>query len=150
MADTKISAFNAATTVTSTDVVPIVQNGGNYKLSMQTMFSNIPVMIVSTQASESPAAGTSTTPTALSTSIKDSLVTSASGVGYYSLAAGTQGLRKLIIASGLGASATASVAVTGGLGVANITFNANNQLVELENVNASWYVKHFTSGVTIA
>ncbi len=142
MADKRITDLTSATTLNLADFFVIVQGGTTVNITAQTLLSNLPQAPITVQPAETPASG------ALSTAVRDSLVTSASGATAYTLAAGTHGTRKLIACSTLGASATAAVTVTGGAGFTTITFSAIGQNAELENISGTWFVTS-SRGVTI-
>lgn len=140
--DKKVSELTSAVTAGVTDTFPVVQSGTSLKMSLATLFSNVPTAVISTVAAEAPASG------ALSTAIEDSVVTSATGTTNYTLAAGTQGMRKHIMCDAI-AGTSAVVTVTGGSGFTTITFNAVGQTAYLKYTNAKWYV-FGSRGVTIA
>ncbi len=143
MADKKISQLTAASTVNSVDIFPIVQAGSTLQLSFATLLANLPNQPINITAAETPASG------ALSTSNLYSLITSASGVTAYTLAAGTHGTQKVIAVQTLGAGASATVTITGGTGVTTLTFNAVGQFVHLINIGGYWFVAGYR-GATIA
>lgn len=134
MADKKISELVSATSVNTADFFPMVQAGTTVKIDFATLLSKLPAQPIVIQAAEAPASG------ALSTATRDSKVTSATGVTNYTLAAGTHGMKKLIVAPTMGAGASAVVTVTSGIGFTTLTFNAIGQSVEVENVSGSWFV----------
>lgn len=136
MADLKISQLVSATTVNTTDLFVMVQGGSTVKVDIATFLSKLPASPTVVQAQEAPGSG------ALSTAIRSSLITSATGTTNYTLAAGTHGQQKLIGVQTLGASALAVVTVSsqsfGTLGT--ITFNAVGDSVLLENINGIWFI----------
>jgi hypothetical protein len=141
LADKKISELVSATTVNTTDYFPIVQGGTTLKLDMATFLSHLPAPAIELPAQESPASG------ALSTAVKTSLITSATGATNYTLAAGTHGMKKVIAAQTMGGSATAIVTVTSGTGFTTLTFNTAGDYVSLENINGFWFISGNTSVV---
>ncbi len=143
MADKKISQLTAASSVNGVDIFPIVQSGSTLQLSFATLLANLPAQPINITAQESPASG------ALSTSLLYSEVTSSTGVTNYTLAAGTHGTQKYIAVATLGASASAVVTITNGIGVTTLTFNAVGQLVHLINIGGSWFVAG-VHGATVA
>jgi hypothetical protein len=143
MADKKISELVSATVVNTTDFFPLVQAGTTLKLDMNTFLTNLPIDIKVVQPAETPVSG------AISTAVRASLISSATGATNYTLAAGKHGSKKIIACNSLGASATAVVTVTGGTGFTTLTFNAIGQVVTLENISGNWYVDGF-HGATIA
>lgn len=142
MADKKISELVSATVVNGVDFFAFVQGGTTLKMDFTTLFSKLPQTPIVLQPHEAPVSG------ALSTATKNSLVSSAAGTTNYTLAAGTSGLKKTIVCSSM-AGTNAVVTVTGGTGVASLTFTAAGQSADLECINNTWYVLG-SHGVTIA
>lgn len=134
MADKKISELVSATVLNLTDFFPIVQAGTTLKIDLTTFLAKLPGQPIIALAQEAPASG------ALSTSNKYSVVTSAAGAVNYTLAAGTHGVNKVIVAPAMGVDATAVVTVKSGVGFTTLRFNAAGQAVHLENVGGSWYI----------
>jgi hypothetical protein len=135
MADKKISQLATASTVNTGDVFPLVQAGSTLQCSIATLLANLPSLPTVVQTPESPSSG------ALSLSIETSLVTSATGVTNYTLAAGTNGQAKMIAAQTMGGSASVVVTITSGTNIATVTFNAAGQSASLKNIGGYWFVK---------
>ena len=133
MADKKISELTSATIVNTTDLLVLVQAGTTLKLDIATLLSHLPSQPIVIQVQESPVSG------ALSTTNRVSLVTSASGITNYTLAAATHGTKKHIAAATM-AGTNAIVTVTNGIGFTTLTLNAAGDSVTLENINGYWYI----------
>ncbi len=134
MADSKLSALNPATSLNLGDLLLLTQAGSSLKIDVQTFALKMPSRIIVNEASESPASG------ALATNLLVSKVSSTSGVVNYTLASGTHGMEKQIVASSISGGGTCVVTVTSGAGVATITFNAVGDSVSLKNIDGLWYV----------
>lgn len=148
MADKKISALTAATTVNAADVTVLVQSGTTLNVPMSTLFGKIPVNANVIEASESKSANG-----ALSTTLAYSKITSVVTTGVaYTLAAGAHGAYKTIVCSAY-TSGTAVVTVSSGANFSTITFAASSAAVgqscTLQNIDGTWYVVAYR-GVTIA
>lgn len=142
MADQKISELTQATSVTSTDVVPLVQSGVTKKVSIATLFSTVPVRVVET---ELPVAVTSgVIPTAGKMNTLSAPTTNVS----YTLAAGNNGEYKELVATNIGNTFTATVTVSSARGFSSVVFSSTGQSVTLKFIDGYWYVMSYY-GVTI-
>lgn len=148
MADKKISALTAATSLTAAgpDQFVLVQSGATMNITAANLFKSVPVNAVVTEASELKTANG-----ALSTTLAYSKLQSTATTGVtYTLAAGTHGTVKNIVCSAW-VSGTMTVAVsgainatTGAAGTLTITFGATQAAavgrgVTLQNVDGVWY-----------
>lgn len=131
----KVSALTTATTLNGGDFLMIVQAGSSLKVDLNTLAQKLPSRVVVLEASEAVATG------ALATNKLVSKITVTTVAAAYTLAAGTHGMEKQIVCSALsGATPTAVVTVTGGAGVASLSFNAIGDTIYLKNVDGLWYV----------
>ena len=128
MADKKISELPAVTSLTSGDVIPVVQAGNTVKVTT-------PVLAVAIQQLLPTEAATSAIATTGLSTIN------ALG-GAYTLAAGSAGVEKTIVASatGTGTNSTVIVTTTSGGASGTITFTAKGQVASLLNVGGTWFV----------
>jgi len=132
MADTKVSALVSAAVVNIADYFLLVQAGSSLKLPVDVFCLNMPSRIKIIEASEAlVAAG------AIATNKLVTKLTLGAAIAY-TLAAGTHGMEKQIVASA--STGTANVTVTSGTGVTTIAFNAVGDSVHLKNIDGSWYV----------
>jgi len=140
----KVSALTTATTLNGGDFLMLVQQGTSLKCDLNTLAQKLPSRVVVLEASEAPATG------ALATNKLVSKITITAVAAAYTLAAGTHGMEKQIVCStAAGATPTAVVTVTSGVGVATLTFNALGDTALLKNVDGLWYVMA-TNSVAIA
>jgi len=143
MSDKKISALPVATSINSTDIFPLVQSGTTMGSTIANLLANLPAPAVTTQAAEATTGGASSgAATALSITNKASLVSNASGTSYYSLAAASTGVTKMIAASSISATGI-SIAVVGGNNFTTITFSSTavGGTITLDYIGSNWYVR---------
>lgn len=133
MADKKLSQLTSATVLNAADYILLTQSGQSLKIDIQTFLKNLPTRPILLEAAEGPASG------ALSTVLLTSKVTPAGAPTNYTLAAGTNGLEKVIVCETF-TSGTAVVTVTDGKGFSTLTFSAVGDACSLRNVNGYWYV----------
>lgn len=147
MADKKISALNAASTVGVGDYLVIVQGTDTLKCDVATFLAKAPAPLVSQAATETVASG------ALSKTVQVSRVSApASANVNYTLAApvgADKNAEKVIVATAVTNTYTVIVTVTGGVGVSTITFSDAGETVHLREVDGSWFVIG-SHGVVIA
>jgi len=134
MADTKISALVSASTVNVADLLLLVQGGSSLKLGMDVLCLNMPSRINVKEASESLAVAG-----AIATNKLVTKITLGAAIAY-TLAAGTHGAEKQIVANAGTGALTASIAVTSGIGVVTVAFAAIGHSVYLKNIDGFWYV----------
>lgn len=138
MADKKISELVAATTIAATDILPIVQTNSTKKVSISTLFNNIPTNIkysgikVETGTPDIP-----TTNIAIDTAISYLVNTTASAINL-SLANGIQGQEKTLIATNI--TANVLVTPTNFANGTSIIFTNTGQTAKLLFVNSKWYI----------
>lgn len=136
MADTKVSALTAATTLGLSDYFLLVQGGSSLKVSAEVIALKMPSRIIINEASETVTTG------AIATNKLTTKLAIADPAAAYTLAAGTHGMEKEIVCNATsGASPSAVITVTGGYsGLSTITFNAIGDSVYLKNIDSVWYV----------
>lgn len=133
MADTKVSALTAATTLNLTDYFLLVQGGSSLKVSAETIALKMPSRIIINEASELVTSGAVAT-NKLTTKL------SVTGTAAYTLAVGTHGMEKHIVCSAVSGTPVGTITVTSGAGVTSIVFNAVGDSVNLKNIDGLWYV----------
>jgi hypothetical protein len=137
MADKKISELTAATTVGTADLLVLVQGGNTLKIDVNTFLLNLPTRTVILEAQESLSASGAVATNKLYTE-----VSSAGSAVNLTLAAGTHGMRKEIVATSLGAGVV-TLTVTSGRNFTTITWPASvaGGWARLVNVNGFWYAE---------
>jgi len=129
MADSTVSALNPATALNLTDYLLLTQAGNSLKIDVETLALKMPSRIIINEASENlTVAGAVAT---------NKLTTKISAAGAFTLAAGTHGMEKTIVCTGVFAS---TLTITAGSGVSTVTFNAAGDSVKLQNIDNLWYV----------
>ncbi len=139
MADKKISGLSLATSVSSTDVLPIVQTASTNKVTLATLFGNVPGDIKYSGLLTSSLTPESVTTGAISVLVPTSYVINQTGVdSTLTLAAGSSNMEKTIVATDL---TTKKVVVTlNGQGFASLTFNATGSTARLIYTNNKWFI----------
>ena len=143
MADSKISALVAATTLNLSDMTVLVQGGNSLSLSVQTLALKMPSRIIINEATEAPASGVIS-----QASLVSKLTTAVAPVAY-TLAAGSLGMEKQLIVGTFVSTGTAVVTVTTTTGFVTLTFTTANSTAYLKNIDGRWCIMS-SYGVTIA
>jgi hypothetical protein len=140
MADKRISELSAITSVTSADVMPIVQNNATSKVTIQTLFTNIPTDISCVgkyvDASQ-PDAVTESGTISASTSITYVSNATINSV-LLTLANGVQGQEKTIVCIGLANPIVLTPSIL--IGATHITFSNVGHTCKLQYLNGAWYI----------
>lgn len=139
MADKKISGLVETTSVSMTDVFPIVQGTTTKKITIGTLFGNIPGDIVYSGAVTYALAPEVVSSGAISTTIPISFLVNQTGDNVtLTLNGGDLNLEKTLIATDL---TTNPVIVTlNGAGFTSLTFNATNATAKIIYTNDTWYI----------
>ena len=139
MADKKISELTAATSVSTTDVVPIVQGTTTKKITPVVLFENIPSSVkyagvcVETGTPDVVSSGAISVTTAITyiTNITTSVMT-------VTLADGVQGQEKTILMT-IRDTHNMTLTCTNS-SFTNITFNGIGQTAKLKFMNSKWHI----------
>ena len=138
MADAKISDLHSASTLNTGDLLVLVQSGETKNVDVSTFLSKVPKAPVSQETPETVVSG------ALSKNIEVSVVSvpSAANVNYTLAApiAADVGKQKIIVASAVTPTYTATITVTGGVGFTTATLSATGESVTLKEVGGYWYI----------
>ena len=142
MPDKKISDLPSLSTLSSSTTIPCVDSGDTFKATIGEIAASIDT--VKTSETKHPASGT----VAISLPANDGTLAVTkirvqAGVAY-TLAAGTHGMKKVIVADELiaGGSPSSTVTISGAISTSTdtITFTAVGQTATLSNIDGSWYV----------
>lgn len=134
MADTKVSALTAATTLNLSDYFLLVQGGSSLKVSAETIALKMPSRIIVNESAETITTG------AIATNKLTTKIAIADPAAAYTLAAGTHGMEKVIVCNATsGAAPSATVTVTSGSGFSTITFDSIGDIAYLKNIDGLWY-----------
>jgi len=139
MADQKISALTAATSVQSTDEVAIVRSGGNNRLTIANLFSNIPTPASFSGKVSVTGSDTMVGAGAVSTATNITYLSNPSSNGIFTIGSGVDGQVKMIImiANSGGQTLTLDDA---DLAHDTITFSALGDTAMLIYTNSKWYM----------
>jgi hypothetical protein len=136
MPDLKVSSLNPATSLGSSDLLMLLQNGNSLKIDITTFLQKLPVSTKVLEATE-----TLTVPSVMSATVLVSKIYAKTAGVIYTLAAGSHGTEKIIVCSQADSTTpTATLNVASGAGVSTVTFNALGDSVRLKNVDGLWYV----------
>lgn len=136
MPDKAISQLSATTTLATTDVIPVVAGTTTSKITVDNFFKNAPSIEVNGPVKFKNAATTSSGNISLTEFV--TVLENASGLAInLTLPVGTNGQLKSLVAGNI--TADVVVSVTGGNGVASLTFTSLGQAVNLYYQNG-WYV----------
>ena len=147
MADTKVSEMTAATSVNSADVVYLVQNSTDKKLSMSTLLGNLPntpmkvgglITLSGTPQSLANSGIITTTQTV-------TVITNSGTPSVLTINNGTyDGQIKVIISQAMGSTST----ISSNLSCTSIVFNASGKSVQLMWYNNVWCPLGGTATIT--
>lgn len=138
MADTKVSEMTAATSVNSADVVYLVQNSTDKKLSMSTLLGNLPntPMKVGGLFSLSGTAQTVANTGTITTTQTVTIITNDGPSSVLTINNGTyEGQIKVILVSTMGGTSTISSNVS----CDSVVFDSPGQSVQLMWQNGVWW-----------
>jgi hypothetical protein len=136
MADRNITQMPAATGITSTDLLYLYGGNISQKLTIGTMFSDIPVQVkaLSFLESATPQALTAAGVVSLSTPVTK---VSTSGTGYsVTMNDGQQNQEKTIVMSG----GTNTVTITGNIVGGSVELRELGDAVLLKYIDSQWYI----------
>lgn len=131
MADTKVSALTAATSLNAADYLMLVQSGTSLKISIDNLALLMPTRVIINEASESLTTG------AIATNKLYTKITA--NTSSFTLAAGTHGMMKEIVCDTVTAG-TATITVTSGYGFSTLVFDEVGESIKLKNINGNWFI----------
>jgi hypothetical protein len=139
MADKKVSELTVATSVGAADVLPLVQNGTTKKVTSDVLFNNVPGNLKYVGFLAQGAIPQVVTSGAINVTANISHLSNATGSdANVTLAAGTEGMEKTLVATSL---ATNAVIVTlTGEGFTTLTFNSTGDTAKLLFTTSKWFV----------
>jgi hypothetical protein len=139
MADKKISGLTVVTSVTPTDVLPIVQSSNTKKVSITTLFGDIPVDMKYSGLLQSSVQPETITSGNLSVLVPISFIVNQTGAdSSLILPAGSLNLEKTILATDLTTNKVV-VSITGQSFTA-LTFNSTGSSARLIYTNNKWFI----------
>lgn len=139
MADKKVSELTVATTVNTADVLPLVQSSTTKKVTADVLFNNVPgnLKYVGFLAQ----AGTPQVVTSGAVNVTSNVSHLANSTGAdvtVTLAAGTSGMEKTLVATSL--LTNAAIVTLTGEGFTTLTFNTTGDTAKLLYTNSKWFV----------
>ena len=149
MADKKISGLTVATSVLSTDVLPIVQTTSTNQVSLATLFGNVPCDIKYSGVLASSTTPETITSGGISTTTPITFLVNQTGSNsYITMGPGTLNMEKTIVATDL---TTNKVIVTlnDAQSFTTLTFNATGSTAKLIYTNDKWFILSLNN-VTVA
>jgi len=148
MADTKITQMTAATQLSGGDILPVVQDGINKKVTVDTLSKSLTDIVANRIVQDSTQTVTASAAIDVSTATTILNITVA---GSFSGLLGSidtmNGQQKLIVSEMMLSSYT--ISVPGGMGFSEIVFTLPGQSVLLTFIHGQWYVLS-SRGCTIA
>lgn len=150
MADSKVTAMTAATSVSSTDVLYLVKPSTSpydHKVTVANLFGGIPVPVV--LEDDLVLGGTAQTLSAagaISISTLVTKITSPDGAGTLTIADGTEGQIKVIVM--VSNSGSHNLTISSNIGHSSIVFNSAGDTAILIFLGGSWYFLGGTATVS--
>lgn len=149
MADSKVSALTAATSVNSADVLYLIQSSTDKKISISTLLANLPATLAQFTGLVALGGTAQTLVGSGAINITSTLtLISNSGTAALTLADGTyNGQLKTIVMTGASATSTLSANI---YGVSTVAFSAQGKTVTLMYVSSltSWVIIGGTATIT--
>lgn len=147
MADSKVSALDAATSIASADIMYLVQSSTDKKVSVANLFADIPVAVkASGKFSYGGTAQTLTSAGAVSITTTVTKITNPDGAGTLTIVDGTDGQIKVIIMTAN--SGSHAMTISSNIGHSSIVFNAAGKTATLMFNGTVWYFIGGTATVT--
>lgn len=139
MADKKISGLTVATSVSLADVLPIVQSTSTNKVSLATLFANVPGDLKYAGVLASSITPETVTTGAISITTPISYIVNQTGANSaLTLASGSLNMEKTIIATDL--TTNSAVITLVGQSFTTLTFNSTGATAKLIYTNGKWYI----------
>lgn len=139
MADRKVSDMTVATSVAATDLLYVVAGGASKSITLQQLFSNLPVPVVGKSFRDnSTAQAISVTDTAIDLTVPTSKVNAGISLITATLGSGSEGQVKTIV---LSASAGGGVQINGTFaGATSVILTNIGDAAVLHYIGTAWFI----------
>jgi hypothetical protein len=139
MADKKVSELTVATSVGAADVLPLVQSSVTKKVTADALFNSVPGNLKYVGFLAQSATPQVVTSGAINVTANISHLANSTGAdAALTLAAGTSGMEKTLVATSL--LTNAAIVTLTGEGFTTLTFNTTGDTAKLLYTNSKWFV----------